>query len=408
MSMIEIKVPKKKISGAVNIPLSKSISNRALIMSELSKGNVKAGSISRSDDTLKLQTLLSKINDGSERIFDTGNAGTVFRFLTTYLAIKPGTWILGGNERMNNRPMFPLVNSLAALGAEIRYLRKPGFPPLEITGKLLKGGKVSLDPEISSQFCSALMMIAPYLEGGVEIEMKGSAISFPYIVLTKKMMELAGIIASISESSIHIPQGEYKTCSLPAETDWSSAAFWYSLIALTEDGELFLPGLTKNSMQGDSIAASWYEDLGVYSHFDVRGVHIIKGRKPKQDIQVDFRHHPDLALPYIVATAALGLNGDFTGLSTLRYKESDRLQSLGIELAKAGINCNMGDETLSFEHQQMNILHPVETYADHRIAMAFAPLAVLGQSVLITNPDVVNKSYPAYWNELLKVLSVEC
>ncbi len=410
MSMKSIKIipTDRYIAGKVGIPWSKSISNRALMIHTLSGGRVKYKHLSDAADTVLMQKLLAQISEKKDFILDAKNSGTVFRFLTAYLAIVEGRWILKGSERMLNRPVGPLVEALQTLGAEITYAEKPGFPPLHITGKPLEGGSINVKAELSSQFVSALMMIAPLLSSGLEVRLEGKAVSTPYLNMTAKMMRTAGINVDLQLPVIKIPCEDYSKCTLPEETDWSAAAFWYEAVALSEKGSIFLPGLKKHSLQGDSEVANIFRAFGVHTQYLDSGVLITKTSTEVKDVEVDLSQYTDLALPVIVTAAALGLKGIFTGLASLRIKESDRLGMLATELGKTGISCRITNNSLSFSCQKMHISKAVSTYGDHRMAMAFAPLALLGKPVVIENPEVVQKSYLGFWKELEQVLGVGC
>jgi 3-phosphoshikimate 1-carboxyvinyltransferase len=405
---IKIIAADRHIAGEVEIPLSKSISNRALMIHALSGGRVKYKHLSDAADTVLMQKLLAQISEKKDFILDAKNSGTAFRFLTAYLAIIQGQWILKGDKRMFNRPIGPLVEALKMLGAEVTYVEKSGFPPLHITGKHLQGGSIKIKAELSSQFISALMMIAPVLPSGLEIHLEGKAVSTPYLNMTAEMMRSAGINVDMQLPVIKISCRDYSKCTLPEEADWSAAAFWYEIVALSEKGSIFLPGLKKQSLQGDSKAAHIFQALGVNTKYFDNGVLITKTGTEVKDVEVDLSQHPDLALPVIVTAAALGLKSIFTGLASLRIKESDRLGMLATELENTGITCKITNNSLSFSCQKMQFSKAVSTYSDHRIAMAFAPLALLGNPVLIEDPEVVQKSYPGFWKELEKVLGVEC
>ncbi|MCK4570160.1 MAG: 3-phosphoshikimate 1-carboxyvinyltransferase [Bacteroidales bacterium] len=408
MRSIQVTANSKNISGEVSLPLSKSISNRALMISAISGGKVQSGKLSDADDTVLLKNLLRQIAEKKSYTLDAKNAGTVFRFLTAYLSITPGKWILDGDARMRHRPIGPLVDALLKLGAEIIYAGHKGYPPLKINGKPLTGKKVFVNSDTSSQFISALMMIAPVLPEGLIIELMEVPASISYIYLTAEMMMMTGVDVEQRFPSIHIPAGAYKKCILPAEADWSSAAFWYELMALSEGGQLFLRGLKEGSFQGDSVLERYFRSLGVETSYQQEGALITKTRPLNTLINFDLISCPDLAPAMIVTAAALGLEANFIELNSLRFKESDRLKAIKNELGKTGIKCTITEDSLSFLPQKMEVTQPVDTYHDHRIAMAFAPLAILGKSITVNDPGVVSKSYPGFWNELQRVLGVRC
>ncbi|HSG68490.1 MAG TPA: 3-phosphoshikimate 1-carboxyvinyltransferase [Bacteroidales bacterium] len=404
MDAMKISAIKKHLEGYVELPLSKSISNRALIISWLSGGKTSPGELSKADDTVLLHKLLRQIEVGKDRRLNAHNAGTVYRFLTAVLAITPGEWILDGDDRMCQRPIGPLVSALQDLGANIEYPGQEGFPPLRITGKNLEGGLVQIQADISSQFISALIMIGPALPRGLGIKMKGKKVSMPYLYLTMNMMKAAGAIIKPTPSLGVLPV-PYKSGILPSATDWSAAAPWYSLMALAEGGTLLLKGLEEKSVQGDRTLPSYFIMFGVESEWHAGGVMLRKRKIVKKDVNFDLSATPDLAPSIIVTAAALGYKGHFKGLETLRIKESDRIEAVSSELEKNGFKCHIGPHSISFEPQALEIKHPIDTYSDHRIAMAFAPLAILGKPIVINNPGVVSKSYPQFWKELTNVFT---
>ncbi len=358
------------------------------------------------DDTVLLLKLLKQIKEAKNPNLNAGNAGTAYRFLTAYLAITPGKWTLDGDERMRERPIGPLVDALHDLGADIEYLEEEGYPPLQITGKMLNGGNVFMYAGTSSQYISALMMVAPLFILGLNICILNQVTSVPYIKMTASMMKAAGAEVEMNIPTIRI-SGNYKAATLPSESDWSAAAFWYELLALSKDGELLLKGLKEKSLQGDSVLSRYFLSLGIETEFNDEGALIRKGFFFDAHSNFDLADYPDIVPVCAVTAAAKGNNGMFIGIAGLKYKETDRLQALAQELGKAGITCTVSDDEIIFKAQKMEISEPFETYNDHRMAMAFAPLAILGQPVTVNNPEVVSKSYPGYWEELKKVLSVE-
>lgn len=396
----------RNINGTVALPLSKSISNRALAISWLSHGQVNSGELSAADDTVLFSKLLKQVDEGRSRELHAANAGTVFRFLTAMLAVTPGEWILDGDQRMRKRPIGPLVDALRQLGAAIDYLGNTGYPPIRIRGEKLKGGRVTIAGNISSQFISSLLMIGPVMEKGIDVFVEGEIVSSPYLWLTMDMMKHAGI--SIRETpSFRVIGNPYKPTTLPSATDWSSASPWYALMALADKGSLILRGLEEKSRQADSALAEFFIMFGIESRWVDEGVLLTKRKIIKESVNFDLSLTPDIAPSIIVTAAALGYKGHFTGLKTLRIKESDRVDALSAELGKNGFICQTTADTLSFPAQELVISKAVDTYQDHRIAMAFAPLALLGKPLVINDPEVVKKSYPGFWEEMAKLVSIK-
>ena len=343
--MHRIKALQSSINCQVILPLSKSIINRLLVMNQLSDGAGFDGLSSEADDIVVLQHLLKKINSekgntGAIHEINVGNAGTVMRFLTALLSITPGKWLLTGSGRMQHRPLKPLTDALQQIGAELSFADKTGFPPVYITGNsYLKGGSVKVDAGISSQYISALMMIAPALKGGLNIELQGAVTSGAYIRMTQALMQKAGINVDFNENTIRIQEGKYQKFDFNAlaEPDWSASAFWFEIVALTKQAEIFLKGLKVDSVQGDKVLTEIFENLGVTSQFTDEGLLLTKsGKAITSDFNYDFTECPDLAQAVIVTCAALGIKGRFTGLKTLRIKETDRIGALQYELSKLG------------------------------------------------------------------------
>lgn len=417
------------LKGEIDLPASKSISNRALIINHLIEGQLQLQNLSGADDTQLMIKLLETISNTKSSKFPTTlnceNAGTVLRFLTALLAITPGNWIITGSERMKERPIGILVDTLVELGAEINYLGKAGFPPLEVKGKRLQGGNINIDGSISSQFISALLLIAPYLENGLFLTLTNKIGSRPYIEMTLGILNYFGINYTFEGNKIHVQQQDYKAKELRIESDWSAAAFWYEMVAFADEADIVLKdlypkypstltlnsSLTENrySLQGDAILPEIYKSFAVKTEFLDHGIRLTKKGKSVSEIKLDFTNYPDLAQSVIVTCAGLGIKGAFTGLKSLRLKETDRLKALQIELQKWGIKTNIirssGFEVRSYipdsiKNQKSKIVH---TYGDHRMAMAFAPLAMVFEHVQIEDPDVVSKSYPNFWRDLNKV-----
>ncbi|MFZ7146396.1 MAG: 3-phosphoshikimate 1-carboxyvinyltransferase, partial [Bacteroidota bacterium] len=334
-------------------------------------------------------------------------AGTAFRFLVSYLSIQPGTFVLTGSDRMKQRPVGPLVDALRSLGAEIEYLGTTGFPPLKINGKSLQGGKVVIDSNLSSQFISSLLMIGPVLKEGLIIELKGKQTSESYIDLTIEMMRFFGAVIQKQENRISVLPELYKPKKYVVENDWSSASYWYSLCALNPGTEFILHGLHQKSHQGDSMIASMMSSFGVTTKYESEKIIISSEyRKLSESIsefEFDFSSYPDLVMTMAVLCAAKGVKCKFSGVSSLRIKESDRLQVLKSELGKCGVEVIIDDEKMEISSRSL-FKQPgvIETHNDHRIAMAFAPLATVLESISFDSINVVTKSYPEFWEQLSK------
>jgi 3-phosphoshikimate 1-carboxyvinyltransferase len=373
------------IHVTIQLPTSKSISNRVLILNALSKNALPVKNLSDSDDTRVLQRAL----ESRDSVFDVGAAGTSMRFLTAYLSQLPGQWLITGTERMKNRPIRILVDTLRETGGEIRYLEKAGFPPLQITGKRLVGGDIHLNGGVSSQYLSALMMIAPCMEKGLHIFPEGNIISRPYIEMTRRLMQIFGVETHGEGANIRIEPQHYHAIPFTIESDWSAASYWYEIIALSEGkAKIELPGLEINSLQGDSKCAELFKQIGLVP-----------------EIQYDFVNQPDLAQTFIVTCCLLNIPFQFTGLQSLRIKETDRIAALQTELKKLGyLITNQSDHTLEWKGERCEPEPDpiIETYEDHRMAMAFAPACLKTGKIKINNPQVVSKSYPVFWKDLEK------
>ena len=413
MKKIILSAPEKKI-GAIelNLPASKSISNRVLIIKALCRHyfntDFKINNLALSDDTKVLQNALK--NKESETI-DVGAAGTSMRFLTAYYAGMEGREvILTGSERMKQRPIGVLVDALKDLGADINYLGETGFPPLHIKGKKLKGGQLKIAGNISSQFISALLLIAPVLENGLRLEIEEGLVSKPYISMTLSILKYFGLQSKWKENTIKVPPQNIWPKDIGIESDWSAASYIYAMMALfgrLGRGKVFLSGLYENSFQGDRILARLMEDFGVKSRFTDKGVFIRKvGEVKIKSFEYNFIQSPDLAQTFIVLCAALNIPATFRGLQTLSIKETDRSLALQKELQKI--------KTIFFEKEKgiwqvqarsvMNISNePIpefETYEDHRMAMSLPLLTYPLRKIIIQDPEVVSKSFPAYWSVL--------
>jgi 3-phosphoshikimate 1-carboxyvinyltransferase len=398
----EIIAPGSLIEGSIVLPASKSISNRALIIRALTNNAFTIRNLSDCDDSAVLDEIFKSQNNS----FDIGHAGTAMRFLTAYLSRSPGDWTLTGSERMKQRPIKVLVDALSQLGAHIRYLENEGYPPLRISGFPLKGGIVELDGSVSSQYISALLMIAPTLEGGLTLRLKNRITSRSYIELTLKLMEKFGIKYSWRNKEISVPEQSYIPLEYAVEADWSAASYWYELLALSRSGSFTLKNLTLSGLQGDEAVSHWFTGFGIETRETDEGIQITK----REDIQplrifLNFHENPDIAQTMAALCVAKGIPFHFTGLETLKIKETNRIAALQQELGKFGA---LLTEPKEGELKWDGVIHPeriqdvpvIETYNDHRMAMAFAPLALTGRPLIINNPQVVTKSYPGFWNDL--------
>lgn len=407
--IVHLEKAHKTINGAIHLDGSKSISNRVLIIRALCPDDFPIDHLSGSDDTRTLQQLLSS----EEETLDAGAAGTTFRFMTAYLALTTNCRrILTGSERMLQRPIGPLVEALRKLGGRIKYLGEEGYPPLQIEPPDLSAAPdcLEIDAGMSSQFISALLLAGPVIPGGLQLRLTGQVVSRPYIDMTLNIMRHFGVEASFDDNLISVPEKQYQPKAFKVEADWSAASYYYSMMALAEGGALSLEGLFRESLQGDSVVAELMNRLGVETEFTEGGVQLTKSKTPpKPFFEQDFLSCPDLAQTLAVTCAGLGVHGLFTGLETLRIKETDRITALKNELAKVGVmvvnipsrfSKKVQKEFFSIEGKaQLDGLPCFRTYEDHRMAMAFAPLALLGP-IEIEAPDVVSKSYPGFWKDI--------
>ena len=399
--MMQIKVTAPaKIHTTIQLPSSKSISNRALIINALGNGTHHPENLSDCDDT---RVMIRALNDDKETI-DIMAAGTAMRFLTAYLSVTPGTRIITGTERMQQRPIQVLVNALRELGADIEYVANDGFPPLRITGRELRKDTISLPGNVSSQYISALLMIAPVLTNGLTIRLTGDIISRPYINLTLQLMNDFGVRAEWTDDHrLKVEPQAYHSTPFYVESDWSAASYWYQIVALSKEAEVTLPGLFKDSYQGDSQVAGIFRSLGVETIYKDKTVILKKNGKSVERLDYDFINQPDLAQTFVVTCALLNIPFRFSGLQSLKIKETDRMAALKTEMKKLGYILHETDgSVLSWEGERCTTEeHPaIDTYEDHRMAMAFAPTCLALPEILINNPQVVSKSYPRYWEDL--------
>lgn len=396
------------INLEINLPASKSISNRALILNSLSYSSYDVKNLSDCDDT----NVMLKAFDSNSNKFDIGAAGTSMRFLTAFLAKTVGEWEITGSERMKQRPIKILVDALNLLGGKIEYIENEGFPPLRIFGSAMMGGEISLDGGISSQYISALMMIAPYMVNGLKITLTGNIISKPYILMTAGMMKDFGVNVDFKDNVINIKPQAYNPIPYTVESDWSGASYWYETLAIAGKGKITLKGLYQNSLQGDSEIANIFENIGVSTNYTKDGIILTTNYKllpitiGTTNLVYDFTNVPDLAQTVVVTCCLKNIPFEFSGLQSLRIKETNRILALKNELAKLGYVLTEKDSDKLLwngERCEKQTLPVIETYEDHRMAMAFAPASLLFP-IEIENPHVVSKSYPHFWEDFEKIV----
>ena len=407
----------KIIKGEITLNGSKSISNRALILRALSGQEFSIKRISTSKDTITLEKLLAEFanqKEGEQVELNTGHAGTTFRFLTGYLAAQKGTQVLTGSDRMKQRPIGILVEALRELGADIKYLANEGYPPLQI-GERKKdfsnanANTLTISANTSSQYISSLLMLAPTLPNGLELTLDGKIVSVPYIQMTLKLMEGFGVQYTWEGNTISIAPQKYEGKDFIVEADWSAASYHFSLAILADEVDLQLNGLFEKSTQGDAAIVQMAEQFGITSTFNDKGIHLKKsGNAPTQMFEYDFLECPDIAQTLAVICGGLGTMGLFTGLDTLSIKETDRIAALQNELQKVQVFFSKlppkfsknSDKIFHMTEGKAVVENPTfETYEDHRMAMAFAPLAFFGK-IKIEKPMVVVKSYPGFYKDL--------
>jgi 3-phosphoshikimate 1-carboxyvinyltransferase len=373
--------PTKVINCEIDLPSSKSISNRLLIIKALCKEEFEIKNLSDSDDTIALQKVL--VND--TKTIDVGASGTTFRFLTAYFSTQVGKdFILTGTDRMKERPIKELVDALQSLGAEIEYVEKEGFPPLRIKGIDLKGGEITIDGTISSQFISALLLIAPTLKNGLNFKIEGKIVSKPYIKMTLKLMQEFGVDSSWNGNRIEVNPQNFIAKNFEVESDWSVATFWFEIAALSKSCNIKLNGLSEKSIQGDKKATAIFKKLGVSSVFENNTLILTKNKNINFPKHINLLAIPDLYQPLKCTLFAVNNNPEIRGIQTLKDKETNRIDAVEKELIK------------------LTSSKIIETYKDHRMAMSFAPLSLKFGEIQINNAEVVSKSYPNFWKDLEK------
>ena len=401
--MIEISSINKTIYGSIDLESSKSISNRLLIIKELCKTKFEIQNLSNARDTKILFEILSSYK--TRKDLNCEDAGTALRFIIAFLATREGIWRVSGSKRMHERPVKPLINCLKELGSEIKYLKNKGFPPIEIKSKKLKSKKLSLEGDISSQFISALLLVAPTLKNGLSLKIKSKVLSKPYIAMTLGLMSEFGIEHSWENNVIKVKKQNYLAKNIEVENDWSAASFWYSFLALSKSGEIKIPNLYSNSLQGDSVLSSIYSKLGIKTEFNEDSIILNKTKNVAKELELDLSNHPDLALPIIVTCCGLGIKAHLMGLESLKVKESNRLECIKKELRKFNISCEIDSISIKIKENQ-NIVQPIsliKCHNDHRIAMSIAPLCMKVDSIKFDDKEVVNKSYPKFWEDIDRV-----
>ncbi len=420
----------KTVNTTIQLTGSKSECNRALVIEALSQGRVKVTNVSDAADAVLLAGILrSELSEAGGRNSDfspqnsegesgplttdnrqlttvnIGPAGTAMRFLTAYYAISGEEVILTGSERMKQRPIGILVDALRTLGANIDYVEQDGYPPLHIKGGFeQKTDLISIQGNISSQYITALLLIAARLPQGLKLQIEGELTSRPYVEMTLSMLQQAGIQHQWEDNIISIANQEFAETSIWVEPDWSAASYWYAIAALSDEAELFLPSLTSYSLQGDSVIGEIMANFGITSQFKDGGVYLKKEPKPIVRKIFDMIQCPDLAQTVVVVCAALGHEATFTGLETLKIKETDRIAALQNELGKMGVKLIEKGQVYKLDCSEKFIPQKmtIKTYEDHRMAMAFAPLALIIPELEVEDAAVVDKSYPAFWTDLEK------
>lgn len=402
MKKIKLSFDKFKDS-TIYLNSSKSESNRLLIIKALSEKEITIKNLSKANDSVLLKNLLESEN---LVVWDAQDAGTSFRFLTSFLAIKKEHVVLSGTERMKQRPVKVLVDALNKIGAEILYLENEGFPPIYVKGKINQvKNKLDIPGDISSQYISSLLLIAPLLEKGIEINIEEPFYSRPYVNMTLNLMNFFGIKSAVKGNKISIKNQEFSSGSYIVESDWSAASYWYSILSISDNiNNLTLQGLKKKSNQGDSVISELMKSFGVNTQYKEDGIVLTKIKLDTEEIELDFRDCPDLAQTILVVAAYHKIKLKVSGVESLKIKETDRLLAMKNELKKIG--CDFYEEgnywILEKRRREIDDELSIDTYKDHRMAMAFAPLASK-KSMIINDPDVVVKSYPTYWEDLKKV-----
>ncbi|MFN8154185.1 MAG: 3-phosphoshikimate 1-carboxyvinyltransferase [Bacteroidia bacterium] len=396
---VVISIPAGPLMGTVQLPASKSLSNRLLTIRSLSAVKWPIDHLSEADDTRVLNELL----EHPAHMEDAGAGGTTFRFLLAVRALQQHRGVITGSPALLERPVHLLVEALREMGAAIDYLGKEGFPPLQLNGGELIGGRYSMDAGVSSQFLSALMMIGPCLPGGLILETAGTRVSSAYVEMTASVMRNCGVQVETGEHVIVIPESAYQPVHVTVSADWSAAVFIYAWAALRPGSEIFLPLLKVRDAQGDARTAGWMEEWGVETMQEENGLRIVSSGIPQREFEYDFLNTPDLAQAFAVMAALSGRTLEITGLSTLRNKETDRLKALYQELSAVGVQVEITNERIRVS----GVADPVKirnrvfpSYQDHRMVMALSLLASSGEEVVLDDSGQVSKSFPGYFREI--------
>jgi 3-phosphoshikimate 1-carboxyvinyltransferase len=414
MKSVIISKPDRMLKGTIKLPSSKSISNRLLIIRALCGKDFAIHNLSEAEDTRLLQILLDNIlnnkNTAKVVVLDTANAGTVMRFLTAFLSVTPGKWMLTGSDRMKQRPIGILADALTHLGASIDFLAKPGYPPLLISGHGLQSLELTIDPAVSSQFTTALLLISPYLPQGLSLYLKGKPVSMPYTEMTIRIMRQFGANVKQGKTRIRVRNSGYMPADFFVEADWSAAAFWYEAAVFADEVDIELHGLTFESLQGDAILPVIYQNFGINTEYTEKGIRLTRHPKKIDGFYFDFTNYPDIAQAVIATCAGIGIRGRFEGVQSLQIKETDRLRAMKQEIEKLGIHvgyAGAGGLITALEIEPTKPAYPdgltFETHGDHRTAMSLAPFAFKTGELRILNPEVVVKSYPRFWDDLRSV-----
>ena len=390
------------LEGVFQVPYSKSVSNRMLIINALSGGKGSLENLSECDDTRVLRRALA---DGSALV-DVGGAGTAMRFLVAYFALVPGEHVLTGSPRMARRPIKVLVDALRELGADIAYLGEEGYPPLRVTGGGLRGKNLVVDASVSSQYLSALMMIGPCVPGGLRLQLQGTPVSAPYLQMTAGLMRRCGARVRVTRRAVLVQDGGYSRVPGVCEYDWSAVSFFYELLAVAGRGWMRFLGFRSASVQGDRAQVELWKRLGVRSVLSMKGLRINTVQGPLARVRVDLADMPDVALPFIVACCLREVPFRVSGLGTLRIKECDREEALVRELGKLGFPLRREDEgVLAWDGERVPpVSLVIDSHGDHRVAMAFAAAGLVFPGLVIRDAEVVDKSFPGFWEEIAPLL----